>query len=126
VLKMIKNIKIENFKSIQSLDLDLGRLNVFIGANGSGKTNILEAICLGSAVNENKADNIILVNRGIRLTEPRLMMPIFKLGNEKSQISVIVKQERGTDIIVVERKNSPTAQWGPVFMDKNGMVSLLD
>lgn len=41
---MIKEIKIENFKSIQSLNLELGQLNVFIGANGSGKSNILEGI----------------------------------------------------------------------------------
>ncbi|MBK8565864.1 MAG: AAA family ATPase [Saprospiraceae bacterium] len=54
---MITNIHIENFKSIQSLDLELGRLNIFIGANGSGKSNILEAIAMGSAAMEDKLDD---------------------------------------------------------------------
>lgn len=34
---MIKQIKIENNKSIPSLELELGRVNVLIGENGRGK-----------------------------------------------------------------------------------------
>lgn len=49
---MIKTISIENYKSILKLKLDLGRINVFIGANGSGKSNILEAIAMLSAHEE--------------------------------------------------------------------------
>ena len=37
-------IHIENFKSIKRVDLSFDQLNVFIGENGAGKTNILEAI----------------------------------------------------------------------------------
>lgn len=37
-------IQIDNFKSIKHADLSLNRMNVFIGENGAGKTNILEAI----------------------------------------------------------------------------------
>ncbi|MDM8528522.1 AAA family ATPase [Anaerolineales bacterium HSG24] len=37
---MIKQIRIENYKSIQKLKLELGRITVLIGENGSGKTNI--------------------------------------------------------------------------------------
>ena len=66
---MIKEIQIENFKSIQSLNLELGRLNVFIGANGSGKSNILEAITFGAAAAAHKLDNEFLGTRGIRATE---------------------------------------------------------
>ena len=41
---MIQEIRIKNFKSVQKLKLELGRVNVLIGANGCGKSNILEAI----------------------------------------------------------------------------------
>ena len=41
---MIREIHVENFKSIEKLTLELGRINVFIGANGCGKSNLLEAI----------------------------------------------------------------------------------
>ncbi|MFI3296904.1 MAG: AAA family ATPase [bacterium] len=38
---MINNIKIRGYKSIQDMDLDLCTINILIGANGSGKTNLL-------------------------------------------------------------------------------------
>jgi predicted ATPase len=41
-MRNLKNITIENFKSIRNQSLELGRLNVFIGANGSGKSNLIE------------------------------------------------------------------------------------
>lgn len=37
----ISNIKIRNFKSIKEMDLNIKDLNVFIGANGAGKSNFI-------------------------------------------------------------------------------------
>jgi len=70
---VIREIQIENFKSIKKMKLDLGRVNVFIGENGSGKSNILEAIALAGAATANKLDNEFLASRGIRAVEPRHM-----------------------------------------------------
>ena len=41
---MIERIVIENFKSLRSVDLTLGRVNLFIGTNASGKSNFLETL----------------------------------------------------------------------------------
>ncbi|WP_028668913.1 AAA family ATPase [Runella zeae] len=41
---MIRRIDIENFKSLKNITLDLQRVNVLIGPNNSGKTNVLNAI----------------------------------------------------------------------------------
>ncbi len=41
---MISEIQIENFKSIAKLSLKPGAVTVLIGENGSGKSNILEAM----------------------------------------------------------------------------------
>lgn len=41
---MIDRIVIENFKSLRRVDLSLGRVNLFIGANASGKSNFLDAL----------------------------------------------------------------------------------
>jgi len=41
---MITRIGIENFKSLQSVDLKLGNFNLFIGANASGKSNFFDAL----------------------------------------------------------------------------------
>lgn len=40
----ISRIIIKNYKSIKKCDISLSELNVLIGENGSGKSNILEAI----------------------------------------------------------------------------------
>lgn len=56
---MIKNISIENFKSIKEAKLDCSRVNVFIGEPNSGKTNILEAIGLLSLVYTNSIESIV-------------------------------------------------------------------
>ena len=36
---MLKTINIRTFKTLESVTFDLGLVNVFIGANGSGKSN---------------------------------------------------------------------------------------
>jgi len=38
---MIKRIKATNFKSFENLDIELGKFNVLIGANASGKSNFV-------------------------------------------------------------------------------------
>lgn len=39
---MITRLQIENFRSIRAIDLPLNRLNVLIGRNGAGKSNLLK------------------------------------------------------------------------------------
>jgi len=40
-------LQLRNYRNYRQLDLDLGsRLNLFLGANGQGKTNLLESIAL--------------------------------------------------------------------------------
>jgi predicted ATPase len=80
---MIQEITIENYKSIQSLSIELGRVTVFIGENGCGKSNILEAIALGSAAAADKLDNEFLAPRGIRVTDPKLMRSAFNKDSSK-------------------------------------------
>src|SRR5262249_49509592 len=75
--QMIRKVRVKNFKSIADLTLDLGRITVLIGANGSGKSNILEAFALASAAAQNKLDNEFLSSRGIRVTEAQFMRSAF-------------------------------------------------
>jgi predicted ATPase len=41
---MISELKIRNFKSLESVDLNLGHFNLLVGANASGKSNFLDAL----------------------------------------------------------------------------------
>ena len=74
---MIDRIVINNFKSIQKVDLQLGRLNVLIGANGSGKSNVLEAIGMVAAKNGNTIELDSMAQRGVRIAMPELMVNSF-------------------------------------------------
>jgi predicted ATPase len=42
--KAITRIHVEGFRSLRSVDLDPGRITVLIGANGSGKSNLLSVL----------------------------------------------------------------------------------
>lgn len=42
-MRRLENITIKGFKSIRDQSLDLSKLNVFIGGNGSGKSNLIQA-----------------------------------------------------------------------------------
>jgi predicted ATPase len=91
---MIRKIRVENYKSIPDLALDLGRVTVLIGANGSGKSNILEAIALASAAAQNKLDNEFLSSRGIRLTETRFMRSAFdKLPKPREAVQISFQKD---------------------------------
>src|SRR5574341_1507997 len=39
---MIKNLNVKNYKSLKDLDLELGRANVLVGPNMSGKSNLID------------------------------------------------------------------------------------
>ena len=72
---MVSKVSIKNFKSVVDLELELGKVNVFIGENGCGKTNILEAItCLGVSTLSGSFD----INSGVETfdIEKRLQLSI--------------------------------------------------
>jgi AAA15 family ATPase/GTPase len=74
---LLRKVTIKNFKSILNESLELGRFNVFIGANGCGKTNILEALAAVGAVKDNNMTFEGLYNRGVRMARPDLLLSSF-------------------------------------------------
>ena len=87
---MIRKIHIQNFKSIYDLELEVGRVNLFIGENGSGKSNLLEALVFLSAGQSDKLDNEFLVSRGLRVPEPVLMKSAFEKESSGFDITISV------------------------------------
>lgn len=109
---MLKEVRIENYKSIQKLKLELGRVTVFIGENGCGKSNILEAIALASAAADNKLDNEFLASRGIRVTEPQFMRSAFEMENLVKDIKIDIRENEGENFsYILQNDNSPYSKW---------------
>ena len=48
----ITRVRIENFRSLEHVDVKLGSVNVLIGANNSGKSNFLKAINVALGQNQ--------------------------------------------------------------------------
>lgn len=93
---MIKSVKIENYKSIQELEVDVGRFNVIIGENGAGKSNFLEALALFGAAEADKLDNEFLVSRGVRVCSPKNMLSVFN-GINNDAINLRFRQYNTTN-----------------------------
>ncbi|MCA1624317.1 MAG: AAA family ATPase, partial [Acidobacteria bacterium] len=110
---MIEKITIENYKSILQLEIELDRVNVLIGANGSGKSNILEAIAICAAAANNKLDNEFLTSRGIRVTDnPQFMRSAFERQNVSKEIQISVSGQSRSFSCNLQRKNDePYAIW---------------
>jgi energy-coupling factor transporter ATP-binding protein EcfA2 len=90
---MLKTFKVESFKSLENVEVELGRVNVFIGANGSGKSNLLEAIgVLGAAAN-GRVDDEALLRRGVRPGLPVLYKSSFKGSRQPQDIRFSASNE---------------------------------
>lgn len=119
---MIKSIKAEGYKSIKKLELELGRVNVFIGENGAGKSNILEIFALTGAAVARKLDNEFLSSRGIRVTSPEYMRPAFLGGMSSQSILISVIEDGGESFSVkLNNNNAPYSKWSAVVTESWGI-----
>jgi AAA15 family ATPase/GTPase len=84
----IKQLSIRNYKSIIKEDLAFGRFNIFIGANGCGKTNILEAIALIGADKARDLSFEGMYARGMRIAKPDLLLSSFSDTPTNQQIEI--------------------------------------
>jgi predicted ATPase len=61
----IKKIKISNFKSFKDLEVELGKFNVLIGSNASGKSNFIEVFKFLRDIVNHGLENAISIQGGI-------------------------------------------------------------
>jgi energy-coupling factor transporter ATP-binding protein EcfA2 len=111
---MITKITISAFKSLEKLDLELGQLNVFVGANGSGKSNLLEAIGVLSAAADGKVTDQTLMQRGVRPGVPKLYKSAFP-SRERRQLPHIslsaASAEAHYDVSLNNPMKDPSPAW---------------
>lgn len=93
----LNKISIRSFKTLNDVEFEPGRVNVFVGANGAGKTTILEAIGLLSAALSDRIDNNSMQRKGIRLSVPKLYKSSFADIKKANFISFGVECSRQED-----------------------------
>lgn len=126
---MLRELTIKNYKSILDHTIELGRINVFIGENGCGKTNILEAVAMAAAAVTNKLTVEDLFNRGMRVARPALIRSSFPGANAKDvDIRCTVEDaSRGVAHVGLRLSEMPgagkSAGWSVVRRDLAGVES---
>jgi len=86
----IKRIEVKNFKSFKELKIDLGKFNVIIGANASGKSNFVHIFEFLRDITSSGLDNAVsmqggreyLRNMNIGASEPLSIKVVFDPGFE--------------------------------------------
>lgn len=92
-MNIIKEITIEGFKSILEQKLELAQMNVFIGTNGAGKSNFLEALAMVSASADGGISYYNLGRKGSRLSSPEIFKSSFKNKTRKSSFKIEIKMD---------------------------------
>lgn len=91
----LKKLSIQNFKSLYDVSFEPGRVNVFIGANGSGKSSVLEAIGVLSAAMTDRVNTNSLQRKGVRLSTSALYKSKFmSIEKESKTVFFSVEWER--------------------------------
>ncbi len=112
-MRKLEEITIKNFKSIHNQTLKLGPLNIFIGSNGAGKSNLIQAFQFlreivtqnlgGYTAKKGGADTLLYFGRA---TSPQMEFSLeFGEGNESNKYSVVLG---GTDqdSLIIERETA--------------------
>src|ERR1043166_6641471 len=109
---MISHFKVEGFKSLVDVDVDLGAVNIFIGANGSGKSNLLEAIGVMGAAAFGSVEPETLRYRGVRLGLPALYKTSLSVSHIPRLIKLEAKTGRATYRVALDNPiKSPSVRW---------------
>jgi len=139
---MLKQIKIENFKGIKNGKvLDLKKVNVFIGKNNSGKSCVLEALCLvRCAFNEMLLGEpllrLLLCRRGIERstyvlrnfwygykTDEPILFNLEFIEGEKLNVKVNYSDDRHLDISLEDPSGKVRRSTNSYFCEKRLNIS---
>lgn len=109
---MLNEVRIRNFKSIVDLKIELGRFNVFIGENGCGKSNILEALATASCGWGREFGVEDLFQQGVRVAQPALMTAAFDEQSADLPITVTIDTDRDCFVVsLAALMGDKSARW---------------
>ncbi|WP_222948435.1 AAA family ATPase [Vibrio cholerae] len=111
---IIQKLSVNGFKSLMSEQpIELGRVNCFIGANGVGKSNILEALGVIGAAAKGVVDDESLLRRGVRAGVPKLYKSSFVSERTPAHIGISVTSSSAAEyrVSLLNPLESPDPAW---------------
>jgi energy-coupling factor transporter ATP-binding protein EcfA2 len=84
----LASVTVKDFKSLKDVTVELGQVSVFVGANGAGKSSLLEAIGILGACAAGAVDDQALLRRGVRPGVPELYKSSFEREKVAPAISL--------------------------------------
>lgn len=120
---MLERFGVKAFKTLQDVTVDLGVVNVFVGANGTGKSNLLEAVGVLSAAASGRVNDETLSHRGVRPGLPALYKSSFKHSNAAQHIRLEADGFGASYAVSLYNPiNRPVAEWRYKHeeLDRNG------
>lgn len=109
----LASVTVKDFKSLKDVNVDLGQVNVFVGANGAGKSCLLEAIGILGACAAGAVDDQALLRRGVRPGVPELYKSSFEDGAIASKITLRGQSSGGADYraYITNPSKNPGPYW---------------
>lgn len=85
---LLTKIRIQNFRSIESMDINLGLTNLLIGQNNAGKSNFLKAInvALGASNDVSEADIFVVDGERLAKTKIAIIDIMFRPINDNNEV----------------------------------------
>lgn len=111
-MKTLTQVRIEGFKSIRSVQLALGDLNVVIGANGSGKSNLIGAFRLLERVLSMNLQLYVASEPDRLLHHGRRHSPALSMEFRFDQNAYAFKLKAAQDTLIFEHESvEVTGRW---------------
>jgi predicted ATPase len=128
----IKTIHVKNFKSFKELQVDLGKFNILIGANASGKSNFIRVFEFLRDIARHGLENAIslqggaeyLTNLNLGTAEILSMQVVFSQEGERAMFVLGASKTSGTDLVVVPHE--VTYSFSVAFPKKKAGFEVVD
>jgi predicted ATPase len=111
----LKRVRVEGFRSLERVDLELGRINVLIGPNGAGKSNLLEVLRLAPLMRTQSLRRFVgeaggasaLLRYGPKVTPEMSLRLEFALENVVAVYSARLGYAAGDSLVFLDEAVGP-------------------
>jgi predicted ATPase len=115
-------VEVKDFKSLKDVKVELGQVNVFVGANGAGKSCLLEAVGILGACAAGVVDDQALLRRGVRPGVPELYKSSF--GKERIAPKISLSAVSTAGAAYHAYITNPHATPGPYWVFGNERIEM--